>query len=203
MPAGLGSAQCPPGNAVAGVVEAAHRTPKAVGVRQHVFFRYEYALHDDLAGDRGAQRELALDLRRAQALHALVEDEALDAPLIVFRPDDKHVGDRRIGNPHLGTRQLVAAVDGFRAGLHAARVGAVIRLGQPEAADELARGEFRQVLFPLSLAAISVDRVHDEARLHAHHRAVAGIDPLDLARDQAVADVVEPRAAVAVDRRPQ
>ena len=41
-------------------------------------------------------------------------------------------------------------------------------------------------------------------RLHAHHRAVAGVDALDLARDQAVADVVEAGAAVGLgDGRPE
>ena len=38
--------------------------------------------------------------------------------------------------------------------------------------------------------------IHDERALHAHHRAVARIDALDLARDEAVADVVEAGAAV-------
>ena len=34
-----------------------------------------------------------------------------------------------------------------------------------------------------------MDRVHHEAGLHAHHRAVARVDPLHLARDQAVSDI--------------
>ena len=44
--------------------------------------------------------------------------------------------------------------------------------------------------------AVGVDREHHERALHAHHRAVARVDALDLARDQAVADVVEAGAAV-------
>ena len=42
-----------------------------------------------------------------------------------------------------------------------------------------------------------VDRIHHQRRLHGKRRAVAGIDPLHLARDQAVADVVHAGAAVA------
>ena len=38
--------------------------------------------------------------------------------------------------------------------------------------------------------------MHDERGLDRHGRAVAGIDPLDLARDQAVADIIEPGAAI-------
>jgi hypothetical protein len=41
-----------------------------------------------------------------------------------------------------------------------------------------------------------VDRVHDEARLDRHCRAVAAIHPLDRARDQSVADVAETGAAI-------
>jgi len=72
----------------------------------------------------------------------------------------------------------------------------VVGLGQPEATDALAARERGQVLAPLGLAAVREDREHDERALHAHHRAVAGIDALDLARDETVADVVQPGAAV-------
>ena len=75
-------------------------------------------------------------------------------------------------------------------------IGAVVRLGQAEAADPLAGRELRQVFPALRLRAIRVDREHHERALHAHHRTVAGVDALDLARDQAVADVVESGAAV-------
>jgi hypothetical protein len=43
--------------------------------------------------------------------------------------------------------------------------------------------------------------MHHERRLHAHPRAIAGIDALDLACDEAVGDVVHAGAAVALDRR--
>jgi hypothetical protein len=72
----------------------------------------------------------------------------------------------------------------------------VVRLGQAEAADPFAGGELGQVLLLLRLAAELVDRHHHQRRLHAHHRAVARVDALDLARDQAVADVVHRPAAV-------
>jgi len=49
-----------------------------------------------------------------------------------------------------------------------------------------------------------IDRHHHQRRLHAHHRAIAGIDPLDFARDQPVADVIQAGAAVLLgNRRPQ
>ena len=90
----------------------------------------------------------------------------------------------------------VPAVHLLRARRHAARIGAVSRLGQSEAADELAGRELRQELLLLRLGAEFVDRHHHQRALHAHHRAEARIDALDLARDQAVADVVHRRAAV-------
>jgi urease beta subunit len=48
----------------------------------------------------------------------------------------------------------------------------------------------------LRLGAELVDRHHHQRGLHAHHRAVAGIDALDFARDQAVGHVVQAGAAV-------
>ena len=77
----------------------------------------------------------------------------------------------------------------------------MVRLGEPEAADPLAGGEARKVLLALRLGAVGVDRVHDEGALHAHRAAVAAVDALDLARHEAVADVVDAGAAVALDGR--
>ena len=113
-----------------------------------------------------------------------------------FRPHHEHVGDRRVGNPHLGAGQPVAVGGLLGAGLHAAGIGAGIRLGQAEAADPLAGGELGQVFLALVLVAIGVDRVHHQRRLHRIHRAIAGIDALDLARHQAIGDVARIGAAI-------
>jgi hypothetical protein len=80
----------------------------------------------------------------------------------------------------------------------------VVGLGEAEAADPFAGGELGQVLALLRLGAELVDRHHHQRALHAHHRAIARIDALDLARDQAVADVVQAGAAVGLrDRGPE
>ena len=79
----------------------------------------------------------------------------------------------------------------------------MVGLGEPEAAHPLAGREPREELLALRLGAVGVDRVHDEARLDAHHGAVARIDGLDLARDEPVGRVVGPRASVAVDGAPE
>ena len=42
--------------------------------------------------------------------------------------------------------------------------------------------------------------MHDERVLHAHRRAIAGIDALDLARHQSIGDIAEPRAAIGFRR---
>ena len=197
MPAELGGTERAPGDAVAGPVEAAEGPLEALHVGQQVLLRDLDVVHDDLAGDRGPQRELAFDLGRREALHALFQDEAADFVLgLGLGPDHEDVGDGRVGDPHLGALEEVAAVDLAGPGLHAAGIRAVVRLGQAEAADQLAGRQARQVLAALRLAAIGVDGVHDQAGLDAHGRAVAAVDPLDFARHQAVADVVDPGAAV-------
>ena len=72
----------------------------------------------------------------------------------------------------------------------------MIGLGEAEATNPLAGRELRQVFLSLRLRAELQDRQHHQRGLHAHHRAIAGVDALDLARDQPVTDVVQPRAAV-------
>ena len=165
-------------------------------LRQQVLFRDEAAVEHDLAGDRGAQADFAVDRRRGEALPALFEQEAADRAVFGLRPDQEHVGDRRVGDPGLGARQRIAALDLFRPRHHGAGVGAVVRLGEAEAADPLAGRELRQIFLLLAFRAKSLDRDHDQRRLHAHHRAVAGIDALHFARDQAIGDIAEARAAV-------
>ena len=83
--------------------------------------------------------------------------------------------------------------------------GPVVRLGEAEAADPFAGGELGQVL-RASCASVpnSLIGTITSERLHAHHRAVARVDAFDLARHQAVADVVQARAAVGLgDGRPE
>ncbi len=119
-------------------------------------------------------------------------------------PDDEDVGDRRVGDPHLRAGEAVAAVDLLSPGPHPAGIGAGVGLGQAEAADQLASGQPRQPFALLLFGAVGVDRVHDERRLDAHRRAIAAVDPLDLARHQPVADIIEAGAAIfGRDRRPE
>ena len=174
-PAILRRAHRAPGDAVAGAIEAAERPLESRDVRQKRALRRLDIVEHDLAGDRGAQGKLALDLRRGEALHALLEDEAADLVVVRarLRPDDEHVGERRVADPGLGADEPVAAVDLLGSRRHAAGIGAGVRLGEPEAADELAAREAGQVLAPLVVVAIGVDRIHDERALHAHHRAKA------------------------------
>ena len=79
---------------------------------------------------------------------------------------------------------------------HRAGIGAVVGLGQAETAEQLGGRHPGQVFAALRLAAVGVDRLHGERGLHRHGGAEAGIDPLQFARDQPVADVIEAGAAV-------
>ena len=72
----------------------------------------------------------------------------------------------------------------------------MVGLGQAEAADDFALASFGRYLLALRLAAVGVDRMHHQRGLHRHQRAIAGIDALDLARDQPGSDIVEAGAAV-------
>ena len=113
-----------------------------------------------------------------------------------LRPDHEDVGDRRVADPRLGARDDIAAVDLARARRHAAGVGAGIGLGQAKTADPLAARQLRQIFPLLRLRAIGMDRVHHQARLDAHHRAITRVDALHLARDQAIGDIARADAAI-------
>src|SRR5215471_18512950 len=79
---------------------------------------------------------------------------------------------------------------------HAARIGAVIRLREAEAANPFTCRQSWQELPFLRLRPEFVDGQHDQRALNAHHRTEARIHTLDFAGDEAVADIVETGAAV-------
>ncbi len=161
MPAELGGAERPPGDAVARLVEAAERPLEAAHPRQPVRFWHEHPLHHYLAGDGGAQGELALDLGGREPGHPLLQHEAGDLA-IQLGPHHEQIGDGGVGDPHLVAGEQITAVDPLGAALHGTRVGTRVRLGEAEAAHQLAPGQSRQPALALGLVAIGVDRMHHQ-----------------------------------------
>jgi hypothetical protein len=106
-----------------------------------------------------------------------------------FAHYDEHVGDWGVGYPHLRAVKAITVRHFLCAGLHASRIGSGVRFGKAEATDPLAGRKLGQEFLALSLVAVSVDRIHHKGRLHAVHRAVAGIDAFDFARYQTVGNV--------------
>ena len=73
-------------------------------------------------------------------------------PSVGTRPDHRHVGDRRVGDPHLAAVEHPVGAVAAGPGRHVGRVGAVVGLGQAEAADQLAGRHARQPSLLLLLA---------------------------------------------------
>ena len=169
-PAIFSRAQCAPGNAVACLVQATEWAFEAADVGQYIGFRHKHIVHDDFAGDGGTQAHFSLDLRRCQAFHAYFEDKAVNRLLpadVAIRvsqlgPDDEHIGNRAVGDPHFGALEHEAAVHRLGTRQHAGRVRAMVGLCQSKAANPFAGGQFRQIFFFLRVAAIGVDRMHDQ-----------------------------------------
>ena len=89
--------------------------------------------------DRRAERELAVDLRRAEARHrSLLDEEAADLAVLGARPDDRDVRDRAVRDPHLRAGQDPVGAVAARVRAHRAGVGAGVGLGEAEAADRFA-----------------------------------------------------------------
>ena len=124
MPAVLGGTQNAPRDAEARPIEATERALQAGDVRQDLLFTDHDAVHDDFAGNRRTQRQLAGNLRRTEASHALFQDEAADrvAVGLGFRPDDEDIGDRTVGDPGLGARQAIPVAHLLGPGAHRRRV---------------------------------------------------------------------------------
>ena len=193
--------QSAPGNAVARAVQTGERAFQTLHLGEGVVFRHEHVVHHDFARDGRAQTHFAVDGRCAQTGHAFVQDEATDGThrarcAHLFGPNHKHIGDGRIGDPHFVAAQLVAALHFVGAAGHAGRVRAVVGLGQAKATNPFAGGEFGQVFLALCFGAEFENWRHHQRRLHAHHRAVAGVHTFHLARDQPVGHIAQPGAAV-------
>src|SRR5215831_13639059 len=189
-----------PRDAVTRLVQAAQRAAQPLHVRKLVRERNLAVLERELGGDRGAHRELAVDVERREPRRAPLDQIAVDLAVVLLRPHHRDVGDRAVGDTELGAVEHVAVALALGARLHPTRVGAVVGLGQTEATDLLAARHRRQPPILLGLGAIGVDRVHHEPALHRRRRAQPGVTALELLHDQPVGDVAEPRAAVALER---
>src|SRR5262249_16055431 len=84
-----------------------------------------------------------------------------------------------------------------------ARVRAVIRLGEAEAADGGAGLEGGQPPVLLLVGAVAGDRVHDQTALDGGEGAEPRVAALQLLHDEAVGDVVEAGAAVPLQGGPE
>src|SRR5262249_7481785 len=153
-----------PRDAIARAVEAAEWTFEAGDIGEERLLGHGNAFHDDLAGDGGAQTQLTADFRRGEPGHALFEDETANFAVmrIRFRPHNKDIVDRSVGNQSFRAGEAVAAGDFLRARLHASRIGTGVRLCQPEAAYPFAAGELWQIFPPLLFRAVGLDRIHDK-----------------------------------------
>ena len=110
---------------------------------------------------------LPVDGRRRQALQPFSRARSRgSAPLLVLGPDDEHVGDRAVADPHLHAPLSVAAID------RAARImlpGRSRGSAQAEAADRFAgRPAGRYFASVASLPNSLIGTITSEL-LHAHH----------------------------------
>ena len=199
VPAPFGGPHRAPGNAEARVVEATERAGEPFDAFQDALFGQMHIGQHDLARDTGPQGEFAFDLGRGKASIAAFDDEAADLVVLALGPHHRDIGERGVGDPHLGARKQPAALHLPGAGLHAGRIGTGVRLGQAEATDEFAAGQARKIALTLGFGAIGIDRIHHEGRLHTHGRTIGRIHPLHLARDQAIGHVRSTGAAITLD----
>jgi hypothetical protein len=195
---GLCRTDTAPGDAVARLVQATQRSAETVATRQAIRIGDLDILQADLARHRSAQRELALDVGGVEARSIGFDEEALDLAVVILRPNDRDLADTAVGDPEFGAVQHpgIALATGTRD--HAARIAAVIGLGEAESTDQFPLRHARQPALLLLLGAVLVDRPHAQRALHRDEAAQAAVAAFELLHDEAVGDRPETGAAVAV-----
>src|SRR5688500_12416309 len=96
---------------------------------------------------------------------------------------------------------MIAITNGARG--HRRRVRTTLRLGEPEASDELAFGQFGEPPVLLRFATEGVNRVHAQRALNRCEGTQRGVGALELAQHDSVGDVASAAAAVSGEVRAQ
>ena len=196
MPDGLG------GDAGPGPLEGLHRDREALALgAQPVVDRDADAVEGELRRGRAADAHLVLDAgdREARPVRLHQERRQAAAGLVRVRvgdrEDDDVVRDAAVADEALRAVDdvLVAVADG--PGADARRVGARVRLGQPEGDQLLARGEAGQPAVLLLGRAGDLDRDGAE-RLDREDQARRGAGAADLLDGQAQRQQVRAETAV-------
>ncbi len=197
-----GGADGAPEDAVAGLVEGGQRSAQPGDAGQDGVGRQHHLVEGELAGHRGAQGQLAVHVGDGEAGHAGFDQEAPDA-VLGLRPDHRDVGEGAVGDPHLGAGEYpVRALAGALAagsGAHVGGVGAEVRFGEGEAADQFAGGEAGQPALLLLLRAERVDGAHRQRALDGDEAAQARVGGLQFHAGDPVGDGGRAGAAVAVE----
>ena len=137
-----------------------------------------------------------MNRRRAQAFHSFFQNEASDESILGLCPNNKYVSNRAVGNPDLISSEQIPPIHFYGTTRHAARIGPVVGLGKAKTANKLAACQARKVLTLLLFRAKLENWHHHQRGLHTHHRAIARIYILHLARHQTICNVIKPRATI-------
>ena len=113
-----------------------------------------------------------------------------------LRPDDEHVGERRVADPGLGADESIAAIDLLGPRDHAAGIGTMVGLGEAEAANRLPGRHPGQPLVLLLLRPVPPDRVHGQRALDRGRTAQPRVARFELAAGNTVGNGPGTGAAV-------
>ena len=138
-----------------------------------------------------------MDLPCLESLHALLDQKPADA-LIGSGPDDRQLGDVPVGDPPLAAVDdpVVSISPGPRR--HPSGVRPKLRLGEPKAANDFARGHLGQPRLLLFFRAVSMDRKHTKRPLDGDKAAQPAVTALEFLACQAIHDVAHAGGAIAV-----
>src|SRR5215469_10715788 len=102
-----------------------------------------------------------VNIAGGKSRRSTLDDKATNA-ILSSGPDNGHVSDATVGDPHLGTVQDIRVTISTRRRLHVVWIATGIRFGKAEATDDFPRGHLRQPALLLLLRAKRVYREHGQ-----------------------------------------
>jgi hypothetical protein len=130
-------------------------------------------------------------------------DEKSDDRSLQASPHHSDLREWRVRDPHLRAREQVAVAVAHGLRPHPRRIGTVIRLGKPEAADGLTSGHPGQPVLLVVLTTEAPDAPHRERALHRDEASQRGVAALELATSHSVGERGHPGTAVAAKVHPK
>ncbi len=166
--AGNSSTNRSAGHTISGQIKTLKNRFESFGIWQNMALINRAILKLDKRCGRCSIGKFTLNRRCTESGRIGIHQKSMDL-ITPLCPDKRHLGDRTVGYPHFFTIQNKAPLFLLRPCLHVTGIRAESRLGQPETANNISAGHFRQPFLALFLGAEFVNGKHHKRVLNRKH----------------------------------